>query len=127
MRRIMVEKTHPAGKMEAAQASDSSSDTPAAATGVVEDKEPLVPVETATVPQEEYDRLKAERDLLFDRLARLQAEFDNSRKRLRTAQSFVTLRFPMPSSSFSLSSITSSSPSSRPARPISFVPASSSS
>jgi molecular chaperone GrpE len=81
MRRIMVEKTHPAGKMEAAQASDSSSDTPAAATGVVEDKEPLVPVETATVPQEEYDRLKAERDLLFDRLARLQAEFDNSRKR----------------------------------------------
>ena len=44
-------------------------------------KEPLVPVETTTVPQEEYDRLKAERDLLFDRLARLQAEFDNARKR----------------------------------------------
>lgn len=44
-------------------------------------QEPLVPVETATVPQEEYDRLKAERDLLFDRLARLQAEFDNARKR----------------------------------------------
>lgn len=46
-----------------------------------ENPEPLVPIETATVPQEEYDRLKAERDLLFDRLARLQAEFDNSRKR----------------------------------------------
>jgi molecular chaperone GrpE len=44
-------------------------------------REPLVPVETATVPQEEYDRLKAERDLLFERLARLQAEFDNARKR----------------------------------------------
>lgn len=44
-------------------------------------KEPLVPVETTTVPQEEYDRLKAERDLLFERLARLQAEFDNARKR----------------------------------------------
>jgi molecular chaperone GrpE len=44
-------------------------------------KEPLVPIETAHVPQEEYDRLKADRDLLFDRLARLQAEFDNSRKR----------------------------------------------
>jgi len=43
--------------------------------------EEIVPVETATVPQEEYDRLKAERDLLFDRLARLQAEFDNARKR----------------------------------------------
>src|ERR1700728_2647096 len=80
MRRIMVEKTHPAERIEAAQANDSS-DTAAASTGVAEDKEPLVPVETATVPQEEYDRLKAERDLLFDRLARLQAEFDNSRKR----------------------------------------------
>jgi len=80
MRRIMVEKTHPAEKMEAAQANDSSA-APAASTGVADDKEPLVPVETASVPQEEYDRLKAERDLLFDRLARLQAEFDNSRKR----------------------------------------------
>jgi molecular chaperone GrpE len=40
-----------------------------------------VPAQTAHVPQEEYDRLKAERDLLFDRLARLQAEFDNARKR----------------------------------------------
>ena len=47
----------------------------------VDDNEQLVPVETATVPQEEYDRLKAERDQLFDRLARLQAEFDNARKR----------------------------------------------
>jgi molecular chaperone GrpE len=46
-----------------------------------EAREPLVVMETATVPQEEYDRLKAERDLLFDRLARLQAEFDNARKR----------------------------------------------
>ncbi len=45
------------------------------------EKEPLVVMETATVPQEEYDQLKAERDLLFDRLARLQAEFDNARKR----------------------------------------------
>ncbi len=43
--------------------------------------EPLVPVETSNVPQEEYDRLKAERDMLVDRLARLQAEFDNYRKR----------------------------------------------
>jgi molecular chaperone GrpE len=30
---------------------------------------------------EAYDALKAERDQLFDRLARLQAEFDNARKR----------------------------------------------
>lgn len=46
-----------------------------------EASEPLVPVETATVPQEEYDRLKAEKDQLMDRLLRLQAEFDNARKR----------------------------------------------
>jgi molecular chaperone GrpE len=33
------------------------------------------------ISQEEYDRLKAERDSLLDRLARLQAEFENARKR----------------------------------------------
>jgi len=35
----------------------------------------------ATIPQADFDALKAERDQLFDRLARLQAEFDNARKR----------------------------------------------
>jgi molecular chaperone GrpE len=34
-----------------------------------------------TVSREEHEKLKAERDQLFDRLARLQAEFDNARKR----------------------------------------------
>ena len=38
-------------------------------------------VETRMVPQEEYERLKIERDSLLDRLARLQAEFENARKR----------------------------------------------
>jgi molecular chaperone GrpE len=33
------------------------------------------------VPRAEYDQLKAERDQLLDRLARLQAEFENARKR----------------------------------------------
>lgn len=33
------------------------------------------------VGREEFDRLKAERDQLLDRLARLQAEFENARKR----------------------------------------------
>ena len=33
------------------------------------------------ISQEDYDRLKAERDSLLDRLARLQAEFENARKR----------------------------------------------
>lgn len=34
-----------------------------------------------TVSREEYDQLKSERDALLDRLARLQAEFENARKR----------------------------------------------
>ena len=33
------------------------------------------------IPLAEYERVKAERDQFFDRLARLQAEFDNARKR----------------------------------------------
>ena len=37
--------------------------------------------ETMTGLHEECDRLRAERDRLLDRLARLQAEFDNARKR----------------------------------------------
>jgi len=79
MRRFMVEEKDTAREtMQAKQASDPAK---AAAAGGASEEESLVPVETATVPQEEYDRLKAERDLLFDRLARLQAEFDNSRKR----------------------------------------------
>jgi molecular chaperone GrpE len=44
-------------------------------------------VEVGVAP--EIDRLKAERDALLDRLARLQAEFDNARKRvLREQQEF---------------------------------------
>ena len=37
--------------------------------------------ETQPVARAEYDQLKAERDQLLDRLARLQAEFENARKR----------------------------------------------
>jgi molecular chaperone GrpE len=86
MRRIMVEKKHNSeNRIEAAPANRENSDAAGVvAAGVAdaeETKETLVPVETTHVPQEEYDRLKAERDLLFDRLARLQAEFENSRKR----------------------------------------------
>ncbi|MGA2216907.1 MAG: nucleotide exchange factor GrpE [Terracidiphilus sp.] len=36
---------------------------------------------TDSVRREEFDRLKSERDQLLDRLARLQAEFENARKR----------------------------------------------
>lgn len=47
--------------------------------------EPAVAAETApveeTVAKAEFDQLKAERDQLVERLARLQAEFENARKR----------------------------------------------
>ena len=56
--------------------------TPAGDEQPVEQGEVIVAEEApATVPAEQYEALKAERDGLFDRLARLQAEFDNARKR----------------------------------------------
>lgn len=42
--------------------------------------EAIVPVETSNTA-EELERVKAERDALIDRVARLQAEFENARKR----------------------------------------------
>ncbi len=42
---------------------------------------PAGPQEAAAVSRAEYDQLKAERDHLLDRVARLQAEFENARKR----------------------------------------------
>ncbi len=39
------------------------------------------PASASGVPLDEYERVKTERDQLFDRMARLQAEFDNARKR----------------------------------------------
>jgi molecular chaperone GrpE len=56
--------------------------------------EEAAPVSTAAKPGEisaasEVEKLKAERDALLDRLARLQAEFDNARKRaVRDQQEF---------------------------------------
>jgi molecular chaperone GrpE len=41
--------------------------------------QPVTP--EGSINQEEFDRLKTERDQLVDRLARLQAEFENARKR----------------------------------------------
>jgi molecular chaperone GrpE len=55
--------------------------TAGTATGVEDaQSEPIAPVETSNT-SEELERVKAERDALVDRLARLQAEFDNARKR----------------------------------------------
>lgn len=42
---------------------------------------PVSAVDVAAVSQAEYDQIKGERDQLIDRIARLQAEFDNARKR----------------------------------------------
>lgn len=74
-RRMVEEKDAAAQEVQADEQKQQNSDDNS------DQKEPLVVVETATVPQEEYDRLKAEKDQLMDRLLRLQAEFDNSRKR----------------------------------------------
>ncbi len=40
-----------------------------------------LPQSASGVSQEEFDQLKIDRDQLFDRLTRLQAEFENARKR----------------------------------------------
>jgi molecular chaperone GrpE len=68
------------GKAEsAASAEKQVSEAP----GEVE--QPTNPAEPATpeepVSREEFDKLQAERDQLLDRLSRLQAEFENARKR----------------------------------------------
>lgn len=58
-------------------------ESPAASAKVEPAENEAVPVETIDVAaaQADVDRLQTERDQLFDRLARLQAEFDNYRKR----------------------------------------------
>lgn len=72
-------------ELELIQNTDPGSDPMDAATTGSESKQGVETVAStaghASVPAEEYDRLKAERDQLFDRMARLQAEFDNARKR----------------------------------------------
>jgi molecular chaperone GrpE len=62
----------------ASEAGNSATDLPAPEPGQVAGQ---VASEAPPVSRAEYDQLKAERDQLLDRLARLQAEFENSRKR----------------------------------------------
>ena len=38
---------------------------------------------TAAADSTEFDKIKSERDMLFEKLARAQADFQNSRKRLQ--------------------------------------------
>jgi molecular chaperone GrpE len=63
----------------AAPAGEASVADTAAAAG--ETLSPQTPGPEETVSRAAYDQLKAERDQLLDRIARLQAEFENARKR----------------------------------------------
>jgi molecular chaperone GrpE len=75
----MTRKTLNENTVNEEQEKNQSRETAAA---VVDDPqaEAIVPVETSN-SAEELERVKAERDALLDRVARLQAEFDNARKR----------------------------------------------
>lgn len=64
---------------EAAAAAEPVAEMPAQEAGKEAAGEP-------PVARAEFDQLKAERDQLFDRLARLQAEFENARKRAERAR-----------------------------------------
>jgi molecular chaperone GrpE len=64
----------------AAEAAESEAGTVPVAGGEADADSPAVVAEE-TVSRAEYAQLKAERDQLLDRLARLQAEFENARKR----------------------------------------------
>ncbi len=66
--RRMTEETLEAVPNAAAESPSEGAETPALA-------------QDSVVAQEEFDRLKSERDSLLDRVARVQAEFDNARKR----------------------------------------------
>jgi molecular chaperone GrpE len=70
--------------VEAQQDTDSVSDSMDPATTSVEGRDATqTPAGEAAAAQlqSEFDRVKGERDQLLDRLARLQAEFENARKR----------------------------------------------
>jgi molecular chaperone GrpE len=64
----------------ASQANNSATEMPAQDPGPAQEPDKTAE-EAPPVPRAEYDQLKAERDQLLDRLARLQAEFENARKR----------------------------------------------
>jgi molecular chaperone GrpE len=62
----------------ASLANDSAREMPAPESDQVAGQ---IASEAPSVPRATYDQIKAERDQLLDRLARLQAEFENARKR----------------------------------------------
>jgi molecular chaperone GrpE len=80
-RRIFVDKNMNDQVLAAAPEAESKEPVSESVTGVGEMGVETALIDTKSVPQEEYDRVKVERDQLVDRLARLQAEFENARKR----------------------------------------------
>jgi molecular chaperone GrpE len=72
-RRVMPEQEAELKELEAAESTPATAEEPV---GELE-----TPAAEAAVSQAEFDQLKAERDQLLDRTARLQAEFENARKR----------------------------------------------
>ena len=90
-------------ELELIQNTDPASDPmDAATTGSDSRPESSEPgVVPSAISLQEIERLKAERDQLFDRLARMQAEFDNARKReARERKEFRDFAAPARSSSF---------------------------
>jgi len=59
----------------------AESEAPASAAAPVDDS-PLAEAASATVPRSEFDTLRTERDDLLNSLVRLQADFENYRKRI---------------------------------------------
>jgi molecular chaperone GrpE len=70
-----------AARRENAANLDPATELPAPTAEEELDSETSVGAADAVQEQSEFDQLKAERDRLVDRLARLQAEFENARKR----------------------------------------------
>jgi molecular chaperone GrpE len=68
-------------ELELIQNTDPASDPMDAATTGSDSRQETSVAATSGVSVEEFERVKTERDQLFDRMARLQAEFDNARKR----------------------------------------------
>jgi molecular chaperone GrpE len=75
------EQTTTDEELELIQNTDPSSDPADAATTGSDSRQQTAVAATSGVSVEEFERLKTERDQLFDRMARMQAEFDNARKR----------------------------------------------
>ncbi len=80
MNEQMLEATPEVEQKKAQQGQVESNDPAAESVSEAKTAEGA-PDEAKTVLQEEYEKLKQERDSLLDRMARMQAEFENARKR----------------------------------------------